>query len=243
MARKFAKKIYNSKKWKKCRKYIYDKYYGLCADCGKPGLEVHHDQYLTPDNINDPDIVYGEWNLILLCRDCHFARRPMRKQAIDNDYYFDEDGNMCQKEIEAVAIDAKVYIVYGSPGSGKSRHVKDHMVVGDMVVDLDLIAQSIGLQGKTETPLGLLDTVISIREHMYGMIAQRNVKCESVWVIAGLPKRYERDELSKRLRADDLIFMDVSKDECIERAMNDKERTDKDKQYQIIYRWFNEFEK
>ena len=37
MAREFAKKFYNSQKWKDCREEIFNKYFGICAECGKPG--------------------------------------------------------------------------------------------------------------------------------------------------------------------------------------------------------------
>jgi predicted kinase len=208
----------------------------LCADCGKPGEEVHHEIYLTPENVNDPNIVYGEWNLVLLCRDCHYTRHTQRRKSIDDCYYFDEDGDMCKKEV-------RVYIVYGCPGSGKSRYVKEHMNVGDMVVDLDLIAQAIGLQPKAETPDCLVSTAINIRDYVYDLIAMRSIKCESVWIIAGLPKVDEREWLRDKVKADDLIFVDVSKEECIRRVMDDDERVDKNKQVQIIEKWFREFER
>lgn len=241
MSRVFSKKMYASKQWIDCREYIFNKYFGICQDCGKPGLEVHHNTFLTPLNINDPDIVYGEWNLTLLCRDCHYTRHTKRRQSIDDCYYFDEDGNMCKKIIEVDTV-AKVYIVYGCPGSGKSNYVKEHMSIGDMVVDLDLIAQAIGLQSKTETPINLVGVTLDVREYLYGLIAMRSIKCESIWIVAGLPKAYEREQLVCKVKADDSIFIDVSKDECIKRVMNDQERINKNKQIEIINKWFREFE-
>lgn len=71
MAKEFSRKFYRSKEWKKCREYIYKKYHGVCAQCGAIGEEVHHIIFLTPLNINDPEITLGEDNLILLCRTCH----------------------------------------------------------------------------------------------------------------------------------------------------------------------------
>jgi len=242
MARAFARRMYASKQWKHCRDYIFNKYFGLCQDCGKPGVEVHHNIFLTPTNINDMDVVYGEVNLVLLCRDCHYTRHTIRRKSVDDCYYFDEDGNMCQKIMEAEPMEAKVYIVYGCPGSGKSRYVKEHMSIGDVVVDLDLLSQAIGLQGKAETPINLIDTALDMREHLYELIAKRRIKCQSVWIVAGLPKIYEREQLKSRVKADDLIFINVSKDECIKRITNDDERVDKNKQLLIIDKWFREFD-
>jgi len=86
--------MYNGKQWKKCRAYIFKKYNGLCADCGKPGEEVHHITFLTPKNITDPYIVYGEDNLVLLCKECHHNRH---KKAEKRKYYFDENGEIHQR--------------------------------------------------------------------------------------------------------------------------------------------------
>ena len=94
MAREFAKHIYNSQKWKKLRKYIYEKYHGCCAKCGGvKNLQVHHKIWLTPSNINDMDIVYGEDNLILLCHDCH-ALEHLKKPSIEEGFRFNEFGEL-----------------------------------------------------------------------------------------------------------------------------------------------------
>jgi len=81
-----------------------------------------------------------------------------------------------------------------------------------------------------------------MREHLYELIAKRRIKCQSVWIVAGLPKIYEREQLKSRVKADDLIFINVSKDECIKRITNDDERVDKNKQLLIIDKWFREFD-
>ena len=76
VARDFAKKFYNSKQWIKCREAYKQSVNGLCERClskGKyvPGDEVHHKIYLTPENINDPNITLSFENLELLCSSCH----------------------------------------------------------------------------------------------------------------------------------------------------------------------------
>lgn len=98
MARQFAKAMYASKRWKKCREYIFNKYHGLCAECGRPGLEVHHKIFLTPKNINDPAIVYGEDNLVLLCRDCHYTVHTKRRESVSDGLWFDVDGNLINRD-------------------------------------------------------------------------------------------------------------------------------------------------
>lgn len=76
MARPFARRFYNGKAWKQCRNTYKQSVNGLCERCirkgiYRPGEEVHHKIYLTPYNIDDPDITLSFDNLELLCSTCH----------------------------------------------------------------------------------------------------------------------------------------------------------------------------
>ena len=101
MAREFSKAFYKSKGWKKVREYVFNRDNGVCMDCldkGRltPGKEVHHIVFLTPDNINDPDITLNEDNLITLCKECHHKRHNNNSCTAD-DLIFDEMGNLIIK--------------------------------------------------------------------------------------------------------------------------------------------------
>lgn len=79
MARPFAQKFYNSKRWHNTRDAYRKAVGGLCEDCLAKGIitagaEVHHIEPLTPENINDDSITLGWDNLAFLCKDCHAAR-------------------------------------------------------------------------------------------------------------------------------------------------------------------------
>lgn len=100
MARKFAKSFYNSKAWKECRNsYIksmslYKR--GLCEKCFDKGIhtmgeELHHKIWLTPNNINDPNITLNHDNLILLCYECHKAIHTSR---VKRDFIFNAQGEL-----------------------------------------------------------------------------------------------------------------------------------------------------
>ena len=247
MAREFSKKFYNSKIWEDCRQYIFNKYHGLCAECEAPGEEVHHIIPLNPYNINDPDITSNENNLVLLCRKCHFnkhrytnpwkenlrkkKKKVKKKRLTDNGMYFDEEGNYMK---------CKTYIVYGSPASGKSTYVKENMKDGDLIVDLDLIKQSISLRGKTDAPYNLLDMALGIRDYIYTRIEEDKVDSKNTWIVSLLPDKKERDALAERLGAE-LIYIDATLDECIERAEADADRINKELQKQIIEEWFAKY--
>ena len=53
------------------RAYIIQRDYGLCVRCEEPGDIVHHIVPLTPGNVHDDSIAYGDGNLELVCLACH----------------------------------------------------------------------------------------------------------------------------------------------------------------------------
>ncbi|MBU9724135.1 MULTISPECIES: HNH endonuclease [Bacillaceae] len=73
MAKEYAKKFYKSVAWRKCRDAYFASQFGLCEGdkCNNPGKIVHHVEYITPENISDPNITLNFDNLELLCQDCH----------------------------------------------------------------------------------------------------------------------------------------------------------------------------
>ena len=99
MAQDWAKKFYNSKKWKKCRASFILSKNGLCERCLSndkyvPGEEVHHIIYLTPENINNPDITLSFENLELLCASCHSKEHNEKYSPLMEGYGFDREGNL-----------------------------------------------------------------------------------------------------------------------------------------------------
>lgn len=71
----------------------------LCVKCGGAGQEVHHKKYLTPNNINDPNITLNMDNLITLCRECHHKeheRNQYTRPCVSAGLKFDRDGNLIE---------------------------------------------------------------------------------------------------------------------------------------------------
>lgn len=244
MAREFSRKFYNSKEWIRIRDLAFSRDNGLCQKCLKekgeliPGDEVHHKIWLRPTNINNPNITLNIDNLVTLCRDCHMSihkksRKEKRKNIVMNGMYIDEKGQLRKQ---------KIVVVHGAPGSGKTTYVKEHMEKGDLVVDFDLIKQSISMCDKTEIPDTLLGVAESIRETIYKLIEDKKVDAKTIWIIASLPTRKQRSDMKSRFNADEMIHIDTNIEECIEHILNDEERKDKEKQMILIDKYFGYYQ-
>ena len=93
--KEYARGFYSSKAWKDCRRAYAKSKGGLCERClikgqYKPGEIVHHKVYLSPENINDPDVTLNWDNLELVCRDCHAQEHDGLKRR----YKVDELGRV-----------------------------------------------------------------------------------------------------------------------------------------------------
>lgn len=100
--RQVQKRFYATKKWKKLRdNYLAE--HPICERCAAAGIasvaeHVHHKIELTEENVKDPNISLNEDNLEALCFDCHRKEHHNLSEVAD-DLYFDEDGNLRQKNI------------------------------------------------------------------------------------------------------------------------------------------------
>lgn len=93
MAKEYAMRFYKSRAWIQCREgYLRTQDY-ICERCGDPAKIVHHREYITPDNINDPSITLAWDNLEALCMDCHnkeHSEAPMVREGLR----FDSNGDL-----------------------------------------------------------------------------------------------------------------------------------------------------
>lgn len=94
MAKEWAKSFYHSRAWRQCRDAYFISKHGLCERCGAPGKIVHHKIYITPENINDPDITLNFDNLELLCQECHNREHFEKYSATREGLIFDENGDI-----------------------------------------------------------------------------------------------------------------------------------------------------
>lgn len=215
------KTFYNSREWNSIRQQVLYDCNFTCRDCGGIAEEVHHEEVLTLENVNDPNISLNIEKLAPLCTSCH-NRRHKR---------FSSAKHVRKEKVQTV------YVVWGSPLSGKTTYVKQHMKIGDLVLDVDNIWECISLQPRYVHPNSLLKNMFAIRELIIDNIKTRKGTWESAWVIGGFPDKYAREKLINDLGAEE-VYIDVKKDECIKRA---KERPEGYIEY--IEKWWDKLTK
>lgn len=97
MAKEYAKGFYTSAAWRRVQAaYMESKCY-LCERCGRPARVVHHKIYITPQNINDPNITLNFDNLESLCQDCHTNEHLGKGEPIASGLQFTESGDIIPK--------------------------------------------------------------------------------------------------------------------------------------------------
>ena len=98
-APKEQKAFYHSAAWRKCRSEYIASVGGLCERClsrgiVRPGRIVHHKEYISVQNIHDPEVLLNHDNLEYLCQDCHNAEHF---QNDNRRYFIDDQGKVVAK--------------------------------------------------------------------------------------------------------------------------------------------------
>jgi 5-methylcytosine-specific restriction protein A len=132
-----------------------------------------------------------------------------------------------------------VKLVCGPPAAGKTTHVRAHAGPGDIVVDLDAIAQERGY-GRYPRPPGAVTALLQERNRRLAALAGE--PCDRVaWVILAAPSRCLRKWWCETLavQAGDLLVLAPSRDELRRRIVNDPDRKfDRQTQFETVDKWF-----
>lgn len=192
----------------------------ICTHCEKPIIKAydcvgHHVIELTDDNVNDYDISLNPDNIALVHHRCH--------NIIHNKLGYS---------------DRKVYLVYGSPLSGKGTFIKENASEGDLIIDIDNIWQCLSGCDRYIKPNRLKGNVFQLRDVLIDMVRTRNGKWLNAWIVGGYPLRNERERICKTLKARE-IFIDTPKEECLRRLYENPEGRDVDEWAKHIADWWD----
>lgn len=195
--------FYRSKEWRQLldiikAQRINAEGFNVCEHCGKPIIKAydcigHHIIELTETNYTNYNISLNAENIALVHHRCH--------NKIHNKLGYAQ---------------RQVFIIYGSPLSGKTSYVNDVRVDGDLIVDLDNIWQCISGCDRFVKPARLKSIVFGIRDKLIDDIKIRRGKWLNAYIIGGYPYRMDRERLADALGARE-IFIDTDKETCIQR--------------------------
>lgn len=218
MAADYSKQFYASRAWRELREYLVIERGGKCERTGKvytdtSKLIAHHKIELTPENISDPNITLNPDNIEIISLDEH------------------------NKEHKRFGHTKGVYIVWGSPLSGKSTYINQVATYGDLIIDIDNIWQAVSGQPRYVKPNQLKANVFAIRDLLYDQVRVRQGQWGDAYVIGGLPNKIERDRLEQRLGAES-VYIESTRQDCMDRL------GDRPSEWgQYINDWWEEFER
>lgn len=222
--------LYNfrrSKEWEAFREVLInervnDSGFVICEYCKKPivkayDLIAHHIIELTEENYTDANISLNPENIQLVHHRCH-------------NFIHNKLGYSCRQ----------VFIVYGSPLSGKSSYVKDAMSEGDLIIDMDNIWQCVSGCDRYVKPNRLKSVVFSVRDNLLESVKFRRGKWNNCYIIGGYPYKGERERLLDSLGARE-IFIDTPKEVCLERLSSCTDGRDKAEWERYINDWWAQY--
>ena len=219
--------FYRTAEWKKLTHIIKlsrvdDNGFWTCEHCGQHIVKsydciCHHKIYLTDDNYTDPNIALNENNIALLHHRCH---------------------NRIHNKLGQPS--RQVFIVYGSPLSGKSSYVNDVMLQGDLLLDIDKIWMAISNQPLYIKPKELTSNVFAIRDLILQQIKHRQGKWQNAYIVGGYPLSAERNRLANTLGAR-LIHIDTDKETCLSRLIACEDKRDQEQWTKFIEDWWEKF--
>lgn len=202
--------FYRSDEWENLRTILMNERissegYNICEYCHKPIVKAydcigHHVIHLTEENYTDYSISLNPDNIQLVHHRCH---------------------NFIHNKLSYSA--RQVYIVHGSPLSGKTSYVAECMNEGDLIIDMDSIWQCVSGCDRYVKPNRLKSVVFSVRDNLLESVKYRRGKWLNAYVVGGYPFQAERDRLADELGAR-LIHIDTDKDTCINRLYECEDR-------------------
>ena len=226
------KQFYNSEQWKKFRLNLIAErsmqHDGqiVCENCGRiikssGEAEVDHIKELTMLNLNDYGISLNPGNTRILCHTCH-------------DIKHERFGTKRERNVT---------IVYGAPLSGKASYVRNNMVRGDLIVDMDRLFSAVSFFDLYDKPEILKQNVFAVRNLLIDNIKTRYGRFRNAWIIGGYPIKHDRERLANELGAK-LVFINSTKEDCLLRlaAGTDNRRYQQAEWKRFIEKWFEEYQ-
>ncbi|WP_459997301.1 hypothetical protein [Paradesulfitobacterium aromaticivorans] len=108
-------------------------------------------------------------------------------------------------------------------------------------MDMDALYHAVSMLPSYDKPDNLLSNIRGIHNLLIDNIKTRYGKWTNAWIIGGYADKYKRERLADDLGAE-LIFCDVSREECLRRLEADEVRRYRQDEWRgYIEKWFEQF--
>lgn len=220
--------FYTGKEWAEFRKVIIEERRnqadGFVYDeiTGKPIVKaydiiLHHKTPLTLENVNDCNITLNPDNIQIVSFRTH------------NEIH-ERFGKWTRH----------VYLVYGSPLSGKSTYVKERAGLHDLVIDVDKIYACI-----TNNPLyrkadRLWDCKEAVKQALFDCIKYKRGKWVNAFIVGGYAFKGERERICTEYGAEE-IYIECTKEEALARLEIVQDGRDIKEWEKYIATWFDRY--
>lgn len=111
-----------------------------------------------------------------------------------------------------------VYLIYGSPCSGKSTYVKEHFKAGDIVCDVDKLYAALCYNEEHKEEIYAQEVAKELRLHLLEIIRNRQGNWHNAYVISLANTREKLSKAMEQVNADEAIYIDTPLEVCVERA-------------------------
>lgn len=191
---------------------------------GKPIVKaydiiLHHKIELTLENVNDINITLNPDNIQIVSFTTH--------NEIHNRF-----GKWTRH----------IYLVYGSPLSGKSTFVNERAGLHDLVIDIDKIYSCISNNPPYIKSGRLYDNMRSVYNALLDDVKHKNGKWINAFIIGGFPYKGERERFCGEYGAEE-IFMDCDKETALARLAIVQDGRNVGDWSKYINKWFDEYRK
>ena len=111
-----------------------------------------------------------------------------------------------------------VYLVYGSPCSGKTTYVKEHKKNGDIVCDVDRLYSAISFNEEHQSELYAQEVASMLYKELIEIIRDRRGNWKNAYVVSLANTEEQVQKAKDQINADECIFIDTPYEVCMERA-------------------------
>lgn len=208
-----------------------------CAQNGRVEAAVLVDHIVpieaAPERRLDPD------NLQPLCRPCHAIKTAEDMAAWHVEGQVMDPRLLWPSGLPASAL--PLTVVAGPPAAGKSTLVAARAGAGDVVIDVDRIAQELGAGPRDVRSETLLAQVLARRNGMLIELS-RTVATpgRAAWFIVGAPSPVERAKWARQLEPVETLVLATEAETCHQRIAADPARTAI--QHQWVRRWWRRYQ-